>query len=230
MGHGGGEGLRPMVKGSSGRAVDRVSIRTVLRGGEVAPSRMPRRRTKALVGWLLYCCTAVGGTAAAFTVRDTLFPSLGAPTRRAVWANATAETTLTTEHGSSSTSQPVETVTATAIPATTASTPESVEPQTVPSVSDDSQGPSTSVTGHGPSNGVPPTGTTVANPSSGPGPGTTVDDRPTDTSTPTSASTPGGPDPTAASTPADPVTSGTDPSQQSGKAKGGGGGGDPTTP
>ena len=53
-GHGGGEGLQPMIKGSTARAADRVSIRSVLRGSDGAPPRATRRRTKALVGWLLY--------------------------------------------------------------------------------------------------------------------------------------------------------------------------------
>ena len=74
-----------MIKGSSSRAVDRVSIRSVLRGTDSAEAaNCRRRRNKALVGWLLYCATAVGGTAAAFTVRETLFPSLGAPTNKGV--------------------------------------------------------------------------------------------------------------------------------------------------
>jgi hypothetical protein len=98
-GHGGGEGLKPLIKDSSDRAPDRVSIRGVLRG--TTPPPKPRRRTKALVGWLLYCATAVGGTAAAFTVRDTLFPSLGAPTKRGVWATSNVDTTLVPlQHGS----------------------------------------------------------------------------------------------------------------------------------
>jgi hypothetical protein len=71
-----------MIKGSSTRGADRVSVRAVLRGVPAAAQRPPRRRTKALVGWLIYCGVAIGGTAAAFTVRDTLFPALGsAPLR-----------------------------------------------------------------------------------------------------------------------------------------------------
>src|SRR3954469_10583543 len=94
-GHGGGESLRPLIKGSPDRAADRVSVRAVLLGASAAAKRPPRRRTKALVGWLLYCSTAVGGTAAAFTVRDTLFPSLGAPTEAAIWVKRPAPPTLT---------------------------------------------------------------------------------------------------------------------------------------
>ncbi len=115
-GHGAGEGLQPMIKRSAPHAFDRVSIRSVLRGTD-APKPRNSRRNKALVGWLLYCATAVGGTAAAFTVRDTLFPSLGAPTDNRVWPNP--DTTLTTEHGSASTDDTRTTVTPTTLAATT---------------------------------------------------------------------------------------------------------------
>ena len=81
---------------------DRVSIRSVLRGGDVRSPRKSRRRTKILVGWFVYCGIAVGGTAAAFTVRDTLFPQLGGPSK-ALWVSPTPEVPLTTEHGASST-------------------------------------------------------------------------------------------------------------------------------
>ena len=80
-----------MIKGSSTRGADRVSVRAVLRGVPAAAQRPPRRRTKALVGWLIYCGVAVGGTAAAFTVHDALFPALGsAPTPNKVWGNTIA--------------------------------------------------------------------------------------------------------------------------------------------
>jgi hypothetical protein len=229
-GHGGGEGLQPMIKGSTRRVADRVSIRSVLRG-DVAKPRKSRRRTKALVGWLLYCCTAVGGTAAAFTVRDTLFPSLGAPTKSALWASGKPDTTPTTEHGSTSTAGSVTAAAEITVPTTTATSPApSVEAPTVPSVSAAGQGPSNTVDNHGPTNAtVPQTGTTVGdNPSAGPGPGTTVDDHGTDPSTPSSASTPPSgqdPTPTPASTPIDPTGSST-PGGQNGKGNGGGGGGD----
>ena len=227
-GHGGGEGLRSMIKGSTVRAAERVSIRSVLRGSDGAAPRAPRRRTKALVGWLLYCCTAVGGTAAAFTVRDTLFPSLGAPTKAAIWAN-NPDTTLTTEHGASSTEGKESTLEAITVPTTTASTlAASIEAVTVPASSASSEGPGNSVDNRGPGTDGPATGTTVVGPtSSGPGPGTTVDDHPTDTSTPGSVSTPTSADatPTSASTPA---PSSTD-AGQSGKG-GGGGGGSPGGP
>jgi len=70
-----------MINASADRASDRVSVRDVLRGAQTAVKRPPRRRTKALVGWLLYCVTAVGGTAAALSVHDTLFPTLGGSTQ-----------------------------------------------------------------------------------------------------------------------------------------------------
>src|SRR3954452_14084832 len=96
-GHGGGESLQPLIKGSSDRATDRVSVRAVLLGASAALYRRPRRRTKALVGWLLYCATAVGGTAAAFTVRDTLFPSLRARTKAVTLLNPAVTGDGTTE-------------------------------------------------------------------------------------------------------------------------------------
>ena len=213
-----------MIKGSTARAAERVSIRSVLRGSDSAAPRASRRRTKALVGWLLYCCTAVGGTAAAFTVRDTLFPSLGAATKPAIWGNS-SDTTLETEHGSSSTEGKEATLEAITVPATTAS---SIEAQTVPASSASSEGPGSSVDNRSPGDG-PATGTTVVGPSSsGPGPGTTVDDHPTESSTPGSASTPTSADatPTSASTPG---PSATDPGHQGGKG-GGSGGGSPGGP
>ena len=221
-----------MIKGSTATAAERVSIRSVLRGSDAAGLRASRRRTKALVGWLLYCCTAVGGTAAAFTVRDTLFPSLGAPTKAAIWAS-NIDSTLSTEHGSSSTEGKESTLEALAVPDTTASTlASSIEDQTVPSSSASSDGPVSSVDNRGPGGDGPSTGTTVVGPTaSGPGPGTTVDDHPTESSTPSSASTPNSADatPTSASTPA---PSGTDTGHQNGKGGGGGssGGPPPSTP
>jgi hypothetical protein len=220
-GHGGGEGLQPMIKGSPSPAADRVSIRSVLRGPVSGTPRSPRLRNKALVGWLLYCATAVGGTAAAFTVRDTLFPSLGAPTDNRVWVRPSSDTTLTTERGSSSTAN-VDTTAAT-VATTTATTPPSVEAQTVPTVSNPEQGPSDTIDSSGPgSGGATPPVTTVDDQPDGPGPGTTVADRPTDTSTP--GSPPSSVDATPPSAPGD-----TSPGHQSGKG-GGGGGDDPPTP
>lgn len=218
QGHGSGAGLQPMIKGSIRRTGERASIRSVLRGRDSAPRRS-HRRTKAMVGWLLYCCTAVGGSAAAWTVRETLFPSLGAPTTRSVWENPRVDTTVTTEPASPSTESSV--VLALAADAIVATTQSSVEPQTVPSASP----PTNSVDNSG-SGKAPTTGTTLADdPSSGPGPGTTVDDHSTDTSTPQSSS-PGSVD---TSTP-DPSTSDSS-GDSSGKGQGGsgaGGGGPPS--
>ena len=223
-GHGGGEGLQPMIKGSSPDAFDRVSIRSVLRGAEAPRPRRSRRRNKVLVGWLLYCATAAGGTAAAFTVRDTLFPSLGAPTDDRVWPDQkAADTTLTTEHGSSSTAEIDTTVGATVATSVAITPGQSVEAQTVPTSVEEAQGPGNSVDNRGSGTAAAP-GTTV-NPTSGPGPGTTVDDHPTDTSTPGSASIPpAGPETTqtSASTPA-PAEG--DAGHQNGKGGGDGGGG-----
>lgn len=215
-----------MIKGSTARAAERVSIRSVLRGSDVAAPRASRRRTRALVGWLLYCFTAVGGTAAAFTVRDTLFPSLGAPTQAAIWAS-NVDTTQSGEHGSTSTEGKESTLEAITVPTTTASTvATSVDDLTVPSGSSRGEGPASSVDNRGPGGDGPATGTTVADPtSSGPAPGTTVDEHPTDTSTPGSASTPSSADatPTSASIPGPFDTGG----GQNGK---GGGGGSPGGP
>jgi hypothetical protein len=75
-----------MIKPAAGDG-QRVSIRQVLRGSNTPVGRFrPRRRTKVLVGWLAYCLTAVGGTAAAWTVREALFPS-GGPSTKSVWVN-----------------------------------------------------------------------------------------------------------------------------------------------
>jgi hypothetical protein len=80
-----------MIKGSSAAGA-RASIRQTLRGGDASTGRRRvRRRTKALVGWMLYCLTAVGGTAAAWTVRETLFPALGAPTQRSTLESPATE-------------------------------------------------------------------------------------------------------------------------------------------
>ena len=244
-GHGGGDGLRPMIKGSTGRAADRVSIRSVLRGGDLRSPRRPRRRTKALVGWLVYCCMAVGGTAAAFSLRDTLFPQLGGPTK-ALWVSPTPEIPLTTEHGASSSTEannsaPAATQTARA--GATAGASSSIDDQTVPSASspDADQGNAIDAQGTG-ANAGPATGTTVSHDPNG-GHGTFVDEGPTDTSkpdssanadpTPTTVSTPGSP---ASSTSTTVDTDGGKGSSGGSSGRGGGGGGDggrttnPTTP
>lgn len=217
-GHGAGESLQSMIKGSSPVAVDRASIRSVLRGTDSAKPRASRRRNKALVGWLLYCFTAVGGTAAAFTVRDTLFPSLGAPTTPKVWDQGT-DTTATTEHGSSSAANSETTVATTVVVTTIAA---SVESETIPTVASP-EGPASSIDNRGPSGAVAPApGTTVADSSTkGPGPGTTVADNPTDTSTPATTPNSAGAPVTSASTPADPADGG----HQNGKGGGSSGGG-----
>ena len=225
-GHGGGEGLQPMIKGSSPDAFDRVSIRSVLRGAEAPRPRRSRRRNKVLVGWLLYCATAVGGTAAAFTVRDTLFPSLGAPTDDRVWPDPkAAETTLTTEHGSSSIAEIDTTVGATVATTVATTAIQSVEAQTVPTSVEEAQGTGISVDNRGSGTAVAPGTTVNGNPTSGPGPGTTVDDHPTDTSTPGSASIPpAGPEATQTSG-STPAPAEGDAGHQNGKGGGDGGGG-----
>lgn len=232
-GHGGGDGLRPMIRGSSKRAADRVSIRSVLRGGDVRSPRKPRRRTKALVGWLVYCCIGVGGTAAAFTVRDTLFPQLGGPSK-ALWASPAPEVPVTTEHGASSTAGDDRAL-ITIAPAIIAAAEEAgpgafIDAQAVPSASSPDAENGKAVDTHGPSaNADSATGTSVAHGPGG-GHGTIVDEQPAEPS----ASGPGpsaGADPTATTTvstpgsPAAGTTTTVDP-DPSGKGKGGGGGGD----
>ena len=241
-GHGGGEGLQPMIKGSALRVSERASIRSVLRGSEAStPRRATRRRTKALVGWLLYCCTAVGGTAAAFTVRDTLFPSLGAPATRSLWVSTNAGTTGATDPASTSSSKLDTTVVAsTEVAETVATTQPTIADQSVDSSSSGPGGGNTTNSiddrgnGNGSGGNVPETGTTVAGPSSsGTGNGgtvTTIDDHATDTSTAASA-TPASvdPTPTQATAPASDTTD-TSPGHQSGKNGGGGGGGSSSVP
>jgi uncharacterized membrane protein YgcG len=221
-GHGGGESLQPLIKSAPERGADRVSVRGVLGGASTAAKRPPRRRTKALVGWLLYCATAVGGTAAAFTVRDTLFPSLGAPTKAATWLNRaaaphnTAPTETTPPPGSDAVAGAILVETNPSV------IPPSVEDQTVPSTSD--QGTSSSTQGRAPTaRSGPGTGTTVDdNPSRGPGPGTTVDEDDPAATSPT-GTTPHEDDPvtTVSTTPDPSAPATTDPDH---KGKGGGGG------
>ena len=228
-GHGGGDGLRPMIKGSSERAADRVSIRSVLRGGDVRSPRKSRRRTKALVGWLLYCCIGVGGTAAAFAVRDTLFPQLGGPTQ-ALWVGPAPEGPLTTEHGASSregdNTTPITIAPAIVAAAEEAGPGSSIDAQTVPSALSPDAGNAVGI--HGPSaNAGPATGTSVAQGPGG-GHGIIVDEHPTDTSN-SGAAPSASPDPTVTtvSTPGAPTPSTSTPvaADSSGKGKGGGGGG-----
>jgi len=226
-----------MIKGSSTRGADRVSVRAVLRGVPAAAKRPPRRRTKALVGWLIYCGVAIGGTAAAFTVRDTLFPALGsAPTPNKVWGNDSVAADETTEHNST----PVpgtdvfdQAVLVETDPSVTAS---SIDDATVPSVSN--EGPASSIDSHGPGTQTGPNTTVDDNPNRGPGPGTTVDDNDPQATSPTSVPHDDDPVTTATTTP-DTDAPGTTVADNSGKGKGGGGGGsgsgggggsDPTSP
>jgi len=212
-----------MIKGSSTRGAERVSVRAVLRGVPAAAKRPPRRRTKALVGWLIYCAVAVGGTAAAFTVRDTLFPSLGggspAANPKGVWGdNKPPETS---EHDSTP-APGAEAVDAAILvetdPTVTAS---SVDDATLPSVSN--EGPATSIDSHGPSTRTGPNTTVDDNPNRGPGPGTTVDDHDPEATSPT---TPHDDETgTTATTTPDPSGPATTVADNSGKGKGGGGGG-----
>ena len=237
-GHGGGESLQPLIKGVSGVRLIASSIRSVLRGSDPRPPRKPRRRTKALVGWLLYCCTAVGGTAAAFTVRDTLFPSLGDASRRTLWASPDIDVT-TTAAPTSTLPEPLTTLfeeVAVVAPGTAiATSPPTAAAETPSSQQVASQGPapatSNTSVNHGPGgDGNTPTGTTVPEASSsGPGPGPNSggggDDGP-DTSTPTPPT--GGDSTTTPTTPStDPPSSNTtdpDSDDHSGKGRGGGGG------
>jgi len=215
-GHGSGEGLHPMIKGTTGRVAQRVSIRSVLRGSDVPPkprNARARRRTKVLVGWLLYCLTAVGGTAAAFTVRDTLFPALGSPATRPLWISVTP-TVPATDAASTSAARNSTSLVSDTVPTTVTSIDEQIAAgATVP---DDATSSTADDEGN---DNTPQTGTTVANPRS---PGsttvTTIDDNPGGTSTPSS--------PTQSSSPDT-----TDGGHQKGKGGGGGGGGsDPSAP
>lgn len=202
-----------MIKGTTGGVAQRVSIRSVLRGSETsAPRRRPRRRTKIMVGWLLYCCTAVGGTAAAFTVRDTLFPALGSPTTRSLWVSANPETTPATDAASTSAKNDTSVADDTVVATTVAS---SIDDQTAAgSVPDDSTADSTA-DDHGANSG-PQTGTTVAGNNTGTT-ATTVDDHPDGVN----SSTPSSVDSTQSSAP--------DAGHQKGKGGGSGGGGSETS-
>ena len=225
-GHGGGDGLRPMIKGAAGRVADRVSIRSVLRGGDIRTARKPRRRTKLLVGWLVYCCIAVGGTAAAFTVRATLFPQLGGPTQ-ALWVSPAPAVPLTTEHGATSTegdTTPLAIQAAVILAAVEPDGPSSsVDAQTVPSASspDADQGNANDDRGRG-ANAGPSTGTIVAQGPGG-GHGTIVDETPTIAPN-SEPGTSGDPTTTVSTTGTSGPTT-TVPDVDGGKGKGGGGGG-----
>jgi hypothetical protein len=253
QGHGGGEGLQPMIKGSSGGAGERASIRNALRGTDsAAPRRGARRRNKALVGWLLYCCTAAGGTAAAWTVRETLFPALGAPTERSVWKNSNSDTTVTTKPESGSTeADEIKVISADVAGSTVSIAGSPNEGSGAPSTTQAVGGPSNSVDNRGTNGGnAPQTGTTVvdgqsgtpggpvatpaANPSGPGGPVTSVDNHGngTNTSTPASVSNPPAsvdPPVTAASLPGS-VTTDVSGGGSSGGGGGGGGGGSPGGP
>jgi len=213
-----------MIKGSSTRGTERVSVRAVLRGVPTGAKRPPRRRTKALVGWFIYCAVAAGGTAAAFTVRDTLFPTLGgsspAANPKGVWGDN--ETPETSEHNS--TLAPGTQVFDQAVLAETdpSASDSSADEQTAPSAT--AEGPGTSVDNQGPGTRSGPNTTVDDNPNRGPGPGTTVDDHDPE-ATPTGTSVPHDDDPvpTASSTP-DPNAPSTTVASNSGKGKGGGGG------
>ena len=200
-----------MIKGSTRRVGDRVSIRSVLRGAD-APRRGTRRRTKALVGWLLYCCTAIGGTAAAWTVRETLFPSLGAPTTRSVWEHPSLSAPSTTEQSTTSTEARPIVITKALVANSVATTQSSIDQQTVPSASS-TGAPDNSVNSQGTGSG---------------GPGTSVVDDPTDTSVPHSGPTTSV-DPTSSTSNPGPSTSDSDgdsDGDSSGKGSGGNSGGD----
>lgn len=213
-GHGAGDGLQPLVKGPVA-AAGRVSIRQVLRGTDapVTPRRRPRRRTKALVGWLVYSMTAVGGTAAAWTVRETLFPSLGAPPAPQLWGETNPVTTSPSPDTVAPSTSVVDTsvVTTTVLPAETAPAPiETVVQETAPPVAaveeDNAPGTGTTLAAGPPANDPTPATPAPTAPAS------SVDDRPQ-------------------TSPSSPETS-DDSDDNSGKGKGGGGGGgsDDTTP
>jgi uncharacterized membrane protein YgcG len=214
-----------MIKDSSVGAADRVSVRAVLRGAPTAPKPPPRLRTKALVGWLIYCSVAVGGTAAAFTVRDTLFPALGSPAPKAVWGNDDVSASETTEHNSTpapatdAVDQPVLVATDPSVTAVT-----SVDDATVPSASN--EGPGSSIDRHGPGTQTGPGTTVDDNPNRGPGPGTTVDDHDPEATSPSIPDDDDDPATTTATTTPDPTAPTTTVGDNSGKGKGGGGGGD----
>ncbi len=168
-GHGDGERLQPIIDAS---AADGVSILDVLRRADrFTPRSRSRRATKALVGWVLYCGVAAGGTAAAWTVRATLFPSPGAPTPRSVWENSSSHPTRSTESEVASTATADTSVDLRVAAAAVNVTVSSINGQTVPTASLPGAGPNNTVDDHGSDQGsVPETGTTLPNTSSGSGP------------------------------------------------------------
>jgi hypothetical protein len=177
----------------------------------------------------LYCATAVGGTAAAFTVRDTLFPALGAPTKRGVWATSNVDTTVSAQqHGSTTTMSRDVVILEAAMQQeiVESASQSSIDAATVTTAPVAEQAPNSSVDDRVPGSNRGPGGIvagTDEGPASGPGPGTTIDQHPTDTSTPpTNPPTLGEPAPP--STP-DPTVTTTTVQGDGGKGKGGGGGG-----
>jgi hypothetical protein len=237
QGHGNGDALKPMIEGPARDAGERVSNARLSRTSALTATRRgSRRRTRALVGWLLYCCTAVGGTAAAWTVRETLFPSVGAPTARTVWDNPGTDTTPPTPTDAATPS--TEVVETALNAATAATTPEPASEEAVNSASGPGGDPTNIIDDHRANAvGGPQTGTTVAGDGrrgepvtttteAGTGLGgeaaTTVDDHDPNNSTPASVSNPPASGDPAQTTPSAPgtVTTDTSPGHQSGKVGG----------
>jgi hypothetical protein len=184
---------------------------------------------------LLYCVTAVGGTAAALSVHDTLFPTLGGSNEAGpltgVWQNG-----VNPDETTEADSTPVAS-TGTVAQAVSLSTESSVnesssDDRTVASAAP-TQAPESSIDGRVPATGgATRTGTTVSDdPSRGPGPGTSVDDSgPRSTAPNTTKRGDDDPVTTATSTPDRTGTSTPDDQSGRGGGNGGGGGGSPGGP
>ena len=152
-GHGDGESLAPVTG---------VPARDIVDSSDRGAASWNSRSSKALVAALV-AVALIGSTGTAYAVRETLFPSLGAPTSPSVWSNTPpaeepAEVTVAREASSTSTVPVVPPVTS--VPVDTSPAPESV---TVTSVEDhtravESQGSGSRTSGRrgsGPSRVVP---------------------------------------------------------------------------
>ena len=121
-GHGDGESL-VQVAGAPARGMVRVSDR--------ASASWNSRSTKVIVG-ALATAALIGSAGTAYAIRETLFPTLGAPTSRSVWSNPVpveepVEVTVAAVTTSTSTVPPVTAVPASPAPAPASATATSVE-------------------------------------------------------------------------------------------------------
>ena len=118
-GHGDGESLAHVTG---------VPARDIVAPSDLGSASWNSRSTKAVVG-ALAALALIGSAGTAYAIRETLFPSLGAPTSRSVWTNTPAP-----DESAEVTVSSVTTSTSTVPPETTAPAETSTVPATVTSV------------------------------------------------------------------------------------------------